>query len=632
MCISFDMDDEPGASSFAWGQFTGALSSHGGIGGLAADLLEGAGAGNNSWGGVASSDKMQLNFESGATMVVDADDLDPKLLASYGYINDPDSGVLPTGDPGVPSDPGNPDALPPGLARAAWAMTPDGQLVPQPDEVALPPGVLPPGAWVSSGPVGAPLFELDPTLAPEDQIWTNIVPPDVPAPPTYQDIKDMLASIPDERIATTDPPGTYRDDSGLLRYQEDGSVVPNQVWVPANPGWTDSNGQWHPGMEGPGMEMGGGRYVLITSDAVSTTPAQATPFPAQPSFLSTLQSAYGGAVPPPPPPQAADSLLFVQLYDMYGGAPPGGPAGGALSTYDPGALYSPGDIVGWPPEADNPDVLTPSDTPGIFHNQGLFVDGRVLPNIFKVMNQDIWAAWGKESGSEAALTFLFVMAMNGALALPQFVNDIPNIPTLLATAMDEADQGNWGKGLAAFGDAAGAFGMLGELISGAAALSEVSEAVGAGSGKGGALRDGLQSVAASGTESGGVNLCAEGDNYGEYASRATGWSSGHFDVVVHGGPDGFFTLAVDGERISLDAVVEAVRSSPDYAAGQPIRLLSCQTAADGGIPAQALADALGVQVVAPTTNVIACSNGGFELAATETGELGQWIPFEAGGG
>ena len=209
-------------------------------------------------------------------------------------------------------------------------------------------------------------------------------------------------------------------------------------------------------------------------------------------YFAVLNSTSGGPVSQP-------------VGDIGGGgdgqAPPANPYGGESADDPP--PYNAGDIVGWPPAPD--EGAAGSNAPGIFDGHGLFVDGRVVPNIWKVMNQDLWKTWGRSSGSEAAITFLFVMAMSGALSLPQFANDIPNIPTLLGTAMNEADEGEWLKAFQTVGDLVGALGFLGELAGGAEALGS--------------------------------------------------------------------TL----DRISLDAVMDAVLSSPDYAPGQSIRLLACQT-------------------------------------------------------
>ncbi len=60
---------------------------------------------------------------------------------------------------------------------------------------------------------------------------------------------------------------------------------------------------------------------------------------------------------------------------------------------------------------------------------------------------------------------------HAAVFFPQAVNDIPNGPTLLATALTEQDHGNWRK---AVEDELAASGMLGELAWGVGALRGTS--------------------------------------------------------------------------------------------------------------------------------------------------------------
>ncbi len=155
-----------------------------------------------------------------------------------------------------------------------------------------------------------------------------------------------------------------------------------------------------------------------------------------------------------------------------------GPGIPAAPGYGPGDVLASGQHAPGVPAAPGygPGDVAASEQPGIFARQGFSHDGRVVPNIFKVVNQDLWTGWGKSSGAEAVLTFPFVLAMSGAVFLPQAVNDIPNIPTLLATALTEMDNGNWGKGLEAAGDGLAAAGMLGELAGGVGALRAGSNA------------------------------------------------------------------------------------------------------------------------------------------------------------
>jgi len=92
---------------------------------------------------------------------------------------------------------------------------------------------------------------------------------------------------------------------------------------------------------------------------------------------------------------------------------------------------------------------------------------------------------------------------------------------------------------------------------------------------------------------------------------------GYHDVVAHGDGSDF---QVDGLPTHPAQIAEAVRTNPSYA-GQPIRLLSCQSARG---PAQELANELRVEVTAPTSRVGTPRTPPFEVQL-ETG--GEWKTF-----
>jgi hypothetical protein len=432
------------------------------------------------------------------------------------------------------------------------------------------------------------------------------------------------------------------------------------------------------------MNLPSGSQVVVDSRTGIYTlyrpapPDAATPTP---TFSDTLAAMYGSLPAPQESPgqsapagsdvsEATGSIYNIIRIEQGPPAPPGNGAGSGSGTGGTPPVGSGAQGADAASEADragdagaNGGIDLPWRSQMDQWHQGVSTDGRWFPNVFKAINRDLWRAWGQQGGFERALTFLPIFAASAAITGPQWANDIPNIPTLLwhfgslwnagariaAAGAVGGDEGrvsgvtppSASDMIETLGDLVGALGFLAELVEGAQALRAVSEvdaalgagegAAGAGFGARGALNEGLKDVAATRTQSGGINLCAEGDSFGSHASSASGWSSGHFDVVVHGSADGFWTLAEGGERISLDAVVKAILEN-GWQPGQPIRLLACRTGADGGIAAQALADALGVQVVAPTTDVIAVSGGRIWLDMTETGEAGEWIPFEPGGG
>lgn len=91
---------------------------------------------------------------------------------------------------------------------------------------------------------------------------------------------------------------------------------------------------------------------------------------------------------------------------------------------------------------------------------------------------------------------------------------------------------------------------------------------------------------------GGTTLVADDLVSKRVADRAP-VATGQHNVVLHGDADGFVGASVED-------VAAAVRADPSYG-GQPICLLSCNSAANGS--AQALANELGVSVMAPTGRV-----------------------------
>ncbi|XUL89048.1 WXG100 family type VII secretion target [Streptomyces galilaeus] len=90
---------------------------------------------------------------------------------------------------------------------------------------------------------------------------------------------------------------------------------------------------------------------------------------------------------------------------------------------------------------------------------------------------------------------------------------------------------------------------------------------------------------------------------------------GVHDVIVHGTDSGVFAagrLNAAGKNltdfeVNPRHVVDAIRSNPEYKAGQPVRLVSCHSGANARPPevplAQTVADELGVPVTAPTDKV-----------------------------
>lgn len=102
--------------------------------------------------------------------------------------------------------------------------------------------------------------------------------------------------------------------------------------------------------------------------------------------------------------------------------------------------------------------------------------------------------------------------------------------------------------------------------------------------------------------------------------------NGYSDVVVHGDKFGFLYVDADGKESNVSAVefADILKKTPSYGGG-PIRLLSCETAAEGAITAQALADELGVDVMAPTDTLFVDEDGGFVIGPDQWTNSGKWV-------
>ena len=104
---------------------------------------------------------------------------------------------------------------------------------------------------------------------------------------------------------------------------------------------------------------------------------------------------------------------------------------------------------------------------------------------------------------------------------------------------------------------------------------------------------------------------------------------GFYDVALHGTSTSaeFF-----GEPIDAYTLAKIIRNREDYVPRMKIRLLSCSTGNTdntGNCFAQVLANALGVEVEAPTQKIWAYDNGTIKIFNDETGEVGDMKKFWA---
>ena len=103
---------------------------------------------------------------------------------------------------------------------------------------------------------------------------------------------------------------------------------------------------------------------------------------------------------------------------------------------------------------------------------------------------------------------------------------------------------------------------------------------------------------------------------------------GFEDIGIHGDRLGFAYKDADGNEshLSVKEFAEIIRKSGSYHGGN-IRLLSCETGADGAIAAQGLADELGVNVMAPSDVLYIHFDGSMTIGDILT-STGKWVIFE----
>ena len=111
---------------------------------------------------------------------------------------------------------------------------------------------------------------------------------------------------------------------------------------------------------------------------------------------------------------------------------------------------------------------------------------------------------------------------------------------------------------------------------------------------------------------------------------------GFEDVVTHGDPISLIFKNADGleSNVSAEEFVSILRKDPNYHGGN-IRLIACQTAANGGHIPKYIAKNMNITVIAPTETVVVDSNGNMILAnddedARTWNETGEWLVFEPG--
>lgn len=100
---------------------------------------------------------------------------------------------------------------------------------------------------------------------------------------------------------------------------------------------------------------------------------------------------------------------------------------------------------------------------------------------------------------------------------------------------------------------------------------------------------------------------------------------GYADIICHADKYGFIYTDISGNetRISVEQFYNDVVKSKLVEKGNNIRLIACSAGADGGVTAQHFANYMGVEVLAPTTDVLVYPDGDLKLENN-----GEWKIFK----
>lgn len=105
---------------------------------------------------------------------------------------------------------------------------------------------------------------------------------------------------------------------------------------------------------------------------------------------------------------------------------------------------------------------------------------------------------------------------------------------------------------------------------------------------------------------------------------------GYEDIAIHGDRSGFSINDSNGNEIESytpKEFAEILKEDPNYHGGN-VRLLSCETGSKGAVAAQQLADALNVDVLAPTDVLFIDFNGKMTIGPDEYTNSGDWKLFK----
>lgn len=104
---------------------------------------------------------------------------------------------------------------------------------------------------------------------------------------------------------------------------------------------------------------------------------------------------------------------------------------------------------------------------------------------------------------------------------------------------------------------------------------------------------------------------------------------GYEDIVIHGDKTGFCYYDKNGNQsdYTVREFAEVLKNSNVYNGGN-IRLISCDTGADGATAAQSLANMLNVNVMAPSDVVWVMPDGSMTIGQMPSDNSGEWKIFK----
>lgn len=104
---------------------------------------------------------------------------------------------------------------------------------------------------------------------------------------------------------------------------------------------------------------------------------------------------------------------------------------------------------------------------------------------------------------------------------------------------------------------------------------------------------------------------------------------GYEDIVIHADKHNFYSYNMQGDEFSFTAeeMAKMLKQSKGYHGGN-IRLIACESAAEGATTAQELSNILGVEILAPSDIVWVDPNGNMTIGPTGEMNTGHWVKIK----